>query len=215
MATIVLVDDEEAIAWTLSHVLRLAGHTPIVASNGHEALRTLSGIHDLLVLDLGLPDLSGAEVLRRVKRNPETARIPVIVVSGHPDATDLVARDSARGAVAIFQKPIYGSELCAAIEIVLAAHSTEADATPGHHPSRSWPHHNLLYRLISEGSDLLVRQVCRRLGADRGWAPRTRTSQAPSWADIVRWARRERLIDEADGIALLEGASAQPLAQPA
>jgi DNA-binding response OmpR family regulator len=215
MATIVLVDDEEAIAWTLSHTLRMAGHTPIVAPNGHEALRALRGDHDLLVLDLGLPDLSGAEVLRRVKRNPETARIPVIVVSGHPDATDLVARDPARGAVVIFQKPIYGSELCAAVEIVLAAHSTGADATPAHLQSESYPDHNLLYRLISAGSDLLVRQVCRRLGADRGWTPRARTSQAPSWADIVRWARREELIDDADGVALLEGASAQTQAQPA
>jgi CheY-like chemotaxis protein len=215
MGTIVLVDDEEAIAWALSHALRLAGHTPIVAPNGHEALRALSGGPDLLVLDLGLPDLSGAEVLRRAKRNPETAWIPVIVVSGLPDAADLVARDPVRGAVAIFQKPIYGSEICAAAEIALTSHPTGVGAAAGRPPSAACERQEILYRLFSAGTDLLVRQVCRRLGADRGWAPRIRTSQAPSWADIVRWGRREGLLDEADGIALLEGAVAQPLAQPA
>jgi CheY-like chemotaxis protein len=80
---------------------------------------------DVILLDLGLPDISGDEVLRRLKRDPDTARIPVVVVSGEPDAADRIPRGGAAGAVAVLQKPVGGPDLCAVVDWVLAG------GTPG------------------------------------------------------------------------------------
>jgi len=84
MATVLVVDDEESMAWAVTYWLRTAGHTPIVAATGAAALQAAGAHPDLILLDLGLPDLPGAEVLRRLKAQPETARIPVVIVSGQP-----------------------------------------------------------------------------------------------------------------------------------
>jgi CheY-like chemotaxis protein len=219
MATILIVDDEEAVAQVVSHYLRKAGHTPVVAPTGHAALLAAREHPDVILLDLGLPDMGGDEVLRRFKRHPDTAQIPVVVVSGQPDAADIVARDWATGAVAILQKPVSGSELCGVVDIVHNARSAGADVARGPAPwqrgALSCRQPELLYRLISAGSDLLVRRVCRRLGADRGWEPWCRTAEPSSWPDIVTRARLEGLLAEAEGQILLQEASVRPLGQTA
>ena len=66
MATILIVDDEEAVAWVVAHLLRKAGHTPRVAANGRRRSARRATRPDLILLDLGLPDLPGAEVLPRL-----------------------------------------------------------------------------------------------------------------------------------------------------
>src|SRR5512139_2473384 len=101
MARVLIVDDEEPLALILTHALRAAGHTPMNAATGHGALLAARAHPDLILLDLGLPDISGDEVLRRLKRDPHTADIPVVVVSGEPDAAARVPRDGVTGAVAI------------------------------------------------------------------------------------------------------------------
>ena len=119
MARILIVDDDESLAAVLAHYIRRAGHTPLPAPTGHAALLAARAHPDVILLDLGLPDISGDEVLRRLKRDPYTAQIPVVVVSGEPDAAVRVPRGGATGAVAILQKPVHGAEICAVVDLVL------------------------------------------------------------------------------------------------
>ena len=131
MARILIVDDDESLAAVLAHYFRRAGHTPLPAPTGHAALLAARAHPDVILLDLGLPDIPGDEVLRRLKRDPYTAQIPVVVVSGEPDAADRVPRDGATGAVAVLQKPVLGSELCAVVDLVLAGRKFEAREAHG------------------------------------------------------------------------------------
>jgi DNA-binding response OmpR family regulator len=196
MATVVVVDDEESIAWVVAYWLRKAGHTPIVAATGAAALLAAGAHPDLILLDLGLPDLPGAEVLRRLKAQPETARIPVVIVSGQPDAAALVADSGARAVAAILRKPVLFPELCAVLVAVL---DTPADwAEPPGPPLRG----QIIYRLVTEGSNALVRQVCLRLEADRRPDWGTPPAALPDWAALARLARREGLLSTTEGTLL-------------
>ena len=201
MATILVVDDEESLAWVVTHVLRKAGHTPIVASTGEAALRDARERPDLILLDLGLPDLPGEEVLRCLKAQPETARIPVVVVSGQPDAATLVAGSGARAVAAILRKPLQLSELCAVVDAVLNA-SAEWEEETGY--SIQNQRVRLIYRLVTEGSNALVRKVCLRLEADwaRQWG--SVTPDILSWTELARLAGREGLLSDAERILLAE-----------
>jgi two-component system copper resistance phosphate regulon response regulator CusR len=87
---ILIAEDEEQIASFLEKGLRAAGYTTTVAGDGVSALvKALSGEFDLLILDIGLPDKDGFEVLRDVRARDRD--LPVLI---------LTARDSARDAVA-------------------------------------------------------------------------------------------------------------------
>jgi len=125
MARILIVDDDPSVAAVLAYWFRTAGHTPLPAPTGHAALLAARAHPDLILLDLGLPDISGDEVLRRLKRDPDTVSIPVVVVSGEPDAADRVPRGGGTGAVAILQKPVGGADLCGVVERVLAGRTAD------------------------------------------------------------------------------------------
>jgi DNA-binding response OmpR family regulator len=199
MARILIVDDEESVAWILTHYLRKAGHTAMVASDGQMALREANGRPDLILLDLGLPDLSGAEVLRRLKRNLDTAQIPVVIVSGEPDAAALVRDSGAHAVAAILRKPVILQELCDVVDSVLCAPAGWAEGSGPDFPEKRA---HLLYRLITEGSNTLVRQVCLRLDADRRGSHEPRTAQAPNWRELARAGRREGLLSDGEGALL-------------
>jgi len=202
MGRILIVDDEESVAQIVAHYLRKAGHTPVVASDGKTALREANAQPDLILLDLGLPDLSGAEVLRRLKGNPDTAQIPVVIVSGEPDAAALVRDSGAYAVAAILRKPVILQELWDVVDTVLWAPKGWAEGTePGAPEKRA----QLLYRLITEGSNGLVRQVCLRLEADRPRAYQPRITQAPSWRELARAGRQEGLLSDGEGALLAVG----------
>ena len=131
MARILIVDDDESLAAVLAHYFRRAGHTPLPAPTGHAALLAARAHPDVILLDLGLPDIAGDEVLRRLKRDPYTAQIPVVIVSGEPDAADRVPRGGGTGAFAILQKPVGGHDLCAVVDWVLARRQADTWDPPG------------------------------------------------------------------------------------
>jgi len=219
MARILIVDDDESITRCLSYCFRDAGHTPMTAATGHAALLAARTNPDLILLDLGLPDISGDEVLRRLKREPSTAQIPVVIVSGEPDAAEIVARSGATGAVAIMQKPVLGSELCALVDIVLDGEKVGAEDAQGTTSAGVGAlygqQRQLLYRLISTGSHPLVQQVCRRLGADHTRMTWSRVAGTESWTEIVGRARQEGVLGEAEGRALLQDVHRSPVEQTA
>ena len=200
MARILIVDDEDAVAGIVAYFLRKAGHTPTVAADGKTALREAHARPDLILLDLGLPDLPGAEVLRRLKRHPDTAPIPVVIVSGEPDAAALVRNSGVHAVAAILRKPVACQELCDVVDAVL---NTSARWAEGNDPGVPEQRGQLLYRLITEGSNTLVRQVCRRLEADRT-RPLGADDHAPTWRELARAGRQEGLLSDGEG-ALLAG----------
>ena len=82
LGRVLVVDDNASTLDLLSRRLRRDGHEVTSCDNGEGALELLGGFpYDLVLLDLLMPGVSGIEVLRRVKADPATAALPVIIVS--------------------------------------------------------------------------------------------------------------------------------------
>lgn len=201
MAQILIVEDEESVAWVLAHFLRKVGHTPIVAPDGRSALRAALAGPDLILLDLMLPDMTGAEILRRWQSEPTTAAIPVIVVTGQPDAAELIGSGAGRRVAAILRKPVVFPEIAAVVEAVLRTPAGWEWLDQQHAAPEEWG--RLAYRIITEGSNRLVARLCVRLAADR--SPECDVpAEASSWTEIAHLAMREGLLsgDEESRVAV-------------
>lgn len=102
---ILIVDDNASNRDLLGRQLSRAGHTVAEADGGRAALATLeSQPFDLILLDMMMPDISGYEVLQRLKTQPATSDIPVIMISALDDL-DSVTRCLEAGAVDYLLKP--------------------------------------------------------------------------------------------------------------
>jgi DNA-binding response OmpR family regulator len=83
--TILVIEDSRFLQMAIEKTLREAGYRTIIVSDGEEGLRTaIQKSPDLILLDIMLPSLPGTSVLRSLKHNPITSRIPVIVLTGLP-----------------------------------------------------------------------------------------------------------------------------------
>ncbi|HEY5810492.1 MAG TPA: response regulator [Povalibacter sp.] len=120
---ILVVDDEEQIRLFLRITLTAAGYEPLEAATGRAAIEAATGRKpDLILLDLGLPDVSGLDVIRAVR---VWTQLPIIVLSVRSDDTDKVSALDA-GANDYVQKPFSTAELLARIRASLRAHSGES-----------------------------------------------------------------------------------------
>src|SRR5687768_18106507 len=89
--TVLLVEDNADVRSLFSRVLALAGFVVKEAADGMDALRLIdSAPPDLVVLDLGLPRVTGYDVLYELRQHPHTAEIPVVVITGSNDPLDSV-----------------------------------------------------------------------------------------------------------------------------
>ncbi|RMF77861.1 MAG: response regulator [Chloroflexi bacterium] len=80
--TILVVDDEEAILTLVKVILKRKGYTVETASNAHEALEMLETLTpDLFILDIMMPHMDGIELCRHIRTRPETAKVPVIMLT--------------------------------------------------------------------------------------------------------------------------------------
>ncbi len=118
MTTVLVVDDEPLIAMALEAELEDAGYGVVTAANGRQALERLAEAPrpDLVLTDMMMPVMGGAEMLAAMAADPELAGIPVIVVSSLPEAA---VRARANGAAAILRKPYTAEEVLGAIARVL------------------------------------------------------------------------------------------------
>lgn len=108
---ILAVDDEERIVRLLRIRLGALGYDMTTAHDGEAALRQVAEeAPDLVLLDVLMPKMDGFEVLRRLKANPETAEIPVIMLTAKGQFDDL-AYGYGEGAHWYFHKPFDVSEL--------------------------------------------------------------------------------------------------------
>ncbi len=121
---VLVVDDERAIRRFLRTSLTAHGYAIYEASNGQEALSAVVGDRpDLIILDLGLPDLNGIEVVRQLR---EWTKIPIIVLSvREEEATKVAALDV--GADDYLTKPFGIAELMARIRVALRHAEQPAD----------------------------------------------------------------------------------------
>ena len=130
-ARILLVDDEASIQRALAPLLRSRGYDVAVATTGEEALAAVrSQAPDLIVLDLGLPDIEGTEICRRVRAE---SAVPIVVLSARGGESDKVSVLDI-GADDYVTKPFGPEELLARIRVALrradASRHPESDLGP-------------------------------------------------------------------------------------
>jgi CheY-like chemotaxis protein len=84
MGSVLLIEDDEDIRDVFGEALRAAGHEVVVAATGRQGLRhlrTTPHAPGVLLLDLMLPDMNGAELVAEVRQDPRWAELPVVVIS--------------------------------------------------------------------------------------------------------------------------------------
>jgi two-component system phosphate regulon response regulator PhoB len=130
MARILIVEDEKDLQEVLAYNLRQAGHTPVLAGDGREALAAVAAQPpDLVLLDLMLPDVSGTDVCRSLKGDPSTRDIPVVMVTAKGEEIDRVVGFEL-GVDDYVVKPYSVRELILRLQAILRRRSVPGD-TPG------------------------------------------------------------------------------------
>lgn len=88
---ILIVEDEQDIAQLVKHYLEKEGFHPSIAKTGLEAINLATSEHpDLVILDLMLPQLDGLEVCKALRHKPETALLPIIMLTAKKEESDTV-----------------------------------------------------------------------------------------------------------------------------
>ncbi len=128
--TVLIVDDEAAIRDMLKVALEMNGFRCLEAKNAYEAQVTMADhAPDLVLLDWMMPEVSGIELLRRWRRNPETKDIPVIMLTAKAEEENLV-KGLNSGADDYITKPFSPRELVARIKTVFR----RVASSPGEDP---------------------------------------------------------------------------------
>ena len=86
---ILLVEDDPAVSDLVTELLVQNGFEVEKAMDGEEALQKISPQHDLIILDLGLPKVSGLEVLKKIKQDEFQRAKPVIILTGKTDSNTI------------------------------------------------------------------------------------------------------------------------------
>jgi len=128
---ILVVDDDRDSLKLIGLMLQRRGYQITVAQSGAQALVKAEGESpDLIILDVMMPDIDGYEVCRRLRANPQTARLPIIMFTAKTQVTDKVAGFQA-GADDYLTKPIHPAELTTRVEtMLLRSARAQPDAGP-------------------------------------------------------------------------------------
>jgi two-component system phosphate regulon response regulator PhoB len=118
-ASVLIVEDEDALATLLQYNLEKEGYRVSVAGDGEEALTRLEeSPPDLVILDWMLPKVSGIEVCRRIRARAESRNLPVIMLTARSEESDRI-RGLDTGADDYVSKPFSMTELTARVRAVL------------------------------------------------------------------------------------------------
>ena len=113
---ILVVDDDPSVRFLLRMIFESSGYEVTEAQNGVAALIwIMDATPDLVVTDMMMPVMDGGELIKHLKSDPRTARLPILALSGNPDA-----REAADEANAVMGKPFDRSALLAAVSSLLA-----------------------------------------------------------------------------------------------
>jgi len=151
MSTVLIVEDEARITSFLTKGLKAAGFVPKVADTGRDAIEmALLGDIDIILLDVGLPDIDGFEVLEQLRGQGVTT--PVIMLTARASVADRVAGLEG-GADDYLPKPFSFDELVARIRLRLRPREAPAASEPG----------------VLEHRDLALDIRTRRVRVDGQW----------------------------------------------
>ncbi len=158
---ILVVNDHEATRYLLGRMLRAAGFVVEEAPSAEDGFeRIAQRLPDLVLLDVNLPDMSGTEMLRRLRVNPQTIMVPVVHVSATYVGSHDIGAALDSGADGYLTLPVDAVELIATVRAVLRARHAEEAA---HQFARQW---QKTFDAISDGVCLLDRsgyvQRCNR-----------------------------------------------------
>lgn len=119
---ILLVDDDKDVLEVIGKRLQISGYDVLTASSGHQAMEILAGdTPHLILLDISLPDIDGMEVCNRIKKQEDTADIPVIFFTAKASVEDKI-KGLQKGVYDYITKPIDHRELLARIDSALERH---------------------------------------------------------------------------------------------
>jgi two-component system catabolic regulation response regulator CreB len=161
--TILVVEDEALIAQTIIYALNTEGYQVVWRTTGHEALGAIEGVA-LVILDVGLPDMSGFEVCRQMRRQRDLA---VIFLTARSEEVDRIV-GLELGADDYVAKPFSPRELTARVRAVLrrARPDPQPLSSPRDQPEKIWVHDRARCRISYRGHPLdLTRNEYRLLGA--------------------------------------------------
>ena len=126
---ILVVDDEASIRELLTFNLKKNGYEVTAAADGREALAKAAGM-DLVLLDIMLPEVDGLEVCRRLKADPQTSGIPIIMLTAKAEEIDRVL-GLELGADDYVVKPFSMRELLARVKAVLRRSAKDSQSEKG------------------------------------------------------------------------------------
>ena len=118
---VLVVEDDRSSLTLLTYALGQEGYEVLAASDGFAGLKTVQNEHpDLIILDVMLPGLDGYEICRRLRKQPQTATVPIIFLSARAGQGD---KDVGlrMGANAYLTKPADPSTILAKVETLLAS----------------------------------------------------------------------------------------------
>ncbi len=126
--TVMIVDDSPTIRKILGLTLERAGYKVVAEPDGESAIERLAQlVPDLILLDIAMPKLDGYEVCKRIKQDPRTASVPVVMLSGKGAYFDKVKGHMA-GAMEYLTKPF---ETPAVLAVVTSCCEQSAEAVRG------------------------------------------------------------------------------------
>lgn len=120
MAAILIADDDDILVELARFRLEHDGHSVLTANDGQAAIvMTRKYLPDLLILDSMMPVLGGIEVLHEIRNDPETAKIPVLMLTARKGEADVI-NALRSGASDYMTKPFIPQELAARVDVLLA-----------------------------------------------------------------------------------------------
>ena len=137
MGLILIVDDQIEACRPLQLLLKHLGHRGICVTSGEDALAYLrTKVPDLMILDVMMPGMDGIEVLRRVRSDPSTSAVPIVMFSAVSDP-GFVAHARAKGATDYWIKASMGfDQVKDKVAALLPAASANGDGGTGEsHPT--------------------------------------------------------------------------------
>lgn len=116
---VLVVDDEKHIVKLLEVNLEKAGYKVICAYNGYEALEKIKeDMPNVIILDIMMPEMDGIEVLKKIRENPQTKRLPVIMLTAKSSDEDIFLGWK-EGADSYLTKPFEPAEVVVMVKGIL------------------------------------------------------------------------------------------------
>ena len=137
MKSILVIDDDPSIARLVSAALDKTDVTHRIdycSDGGQGRAKAAQGQYDLIALDLAMPFMDGVEALEEIKRNPKSAQIPVVVITGLKDPA-LHAKVEQLGAIATVTKPFKVWDLVSIFRLVFAGNQSKPPDDVGEGPA--------------------------------------------------------------------------------